>query len=122
MCHVYDANVQKVMNFMALPVSKENEAAVGKFVVQRCVEAIAVLDESAARAEELKLKLTNKTQQSTDSSSSSSLAKALVMSSKVREGERLALMASAAWWRRDGELLRFKEYYQASGGGRSVVD
>ena len=107
---------------MALPVSRENEASVGRFVVQRCVEAIAVLDESAARAEELKLKLKNQSQQSTDSSSSS-LAKALVMASKVREGERLALMASAAWWRRDGELLRFKEYYQvASGGGCLVVD
>lgn len=110
---------------MALPVSRENEASVGRFVVQRCVEAIDVLDESAARAEELKLKLKNQSQQNTDSSSSSSssLAKALIMASKVREGERLALMASAAWWRRDGELLRFKEYYQvASGGGCLVVD
>jgi len=98
----------EVLDFMALPVSKENEKSVADFVIARCMSGLSELEKGAARQAEV----AEAAAATTSATDGGTVGRALAMASAVRKVEAEALKTTAAWWRRDSELLRLKEYYQ----------
>ena len=94
------------IDFMGLPVSEDNERAVGALVIARCKEALATMDETSVAAA------------AGDFDASAEARAALLgtregLAAAVRRSERAALEATVGWWARDAELMKAKEFYQA---------
>mmetsp|Transcript_13299 Transcript_13299/g.17047 ORF Transcript_13299/g.17047 Transcript_13299/m.17047 type:complete len:516 (+) Transcript_13299:1-1548(+) len=90
-----------VWDFMDLPVSQENEAAVGNLVITRCQTALDNM-QGSLEADQNILK-------DAGDDIHAQRAKALA---KIRIGERNALEKTMAWFQRDLNALDLKEYYQ----------
>jgi len=91
----------EIWDFMALPVSEENEKAVGSLIIERCEAALVDMREAEKAAT-----AGSPAQEGDLAASRQSLA------SRVREGEVKALETAVSWWKRDAEFLKQKEYYQ----------